>query len=271
MICELNSIIFPCILLNFFCMLERRYSVEIGQTKHAFHRISEDKWRNMFGNYAQDSKEKLRIPRIKAIAASPPSNSQNHASTASLAKNDVTGDPSRSLQNGKAASRYYAMIFEALSTINDPSRSDLSAIDSCIQRRHPHEVPLNFRRLLCSKLRRLVLQGKLEKVRNCYKIKKDAALGAKTPIPKQKDIRPKLSHISGVIICSETVQEAATTAAYKIADAENKSFVAAEAVKEAERVSRMAEDTESLLQLVKEIYGQCSQGDVLLCAQVTAV
>ncbi|XP_059638450.1 single myb histone 4-like isoform X3 [Cornus florida] len=200
-----------------------------------------DKWRNMFGNYAQDSKEKLRIPRIKAIAASPPSNSQNHASTASLAKNDVTGDPSRSLQNGKAASRYYAMIFEALSTINDPSRSDLSAIDSCIQ------------------------------VRNCYKIKKDAALGAKTPIPKQKDIRPKLSHISGVIICSETVQEAATTAAYKIADAENKSFVAAEAVKEAERVSRMAEDTESLLQLVKEIYGQCSQGDVLLCAQVTAV
>lgn len=55
----------------------------------------------------------------------------------------------------------------------------------------------------------------------------------------------------------ETLEEAAASAAYKIADAENKSFVAAEAVKEAERVTKMAEDVDLLLQLVDEIYDQC--------------
>lgn len=54
------------------------------------------------------------------------------------------------------------------------------------------------------------------------------------------------------------MQEAATTAAYKVAEAENKSFLAAEAVKEAERVLRMAEDTDAMLQLVNEIYEQCN-------------
>lgn len=53
------------------------------------------------------------------------------------------------------------------------------------------------------------------------------------------------------------MEEAAVAAAYRIAEAENKSFVAAEAVKEAERVSKMAEDTDSLLQLAKEIFEKC--------------
>lgn len=80
-------------------------------------------------------------------------------------------------------------------------------------------------------------------------------MGTKTPTPKQKDIR--LRQNSGVVSSGETMEEAAITAAYKVAEAENKSFLAAEAVKEAERVSKMAEDTDSMLQLVKEIYEQC--------------
>ncbi|KAL6972692.1 hypothetical protein U1Q18_026864 [Sarracenia purpurea var. burkii] len=103
-------------------------------------------------------------------------------------------------------------------------------------------------------------------VQNHYKIKKEALLGTKTPTPKQKYIRPKPPQSSGLIISHETLEEATMSAAYKIAEAENKSFVAAEAVKEAERVSRMAEDTESLLQLVKEIYEQCSRGEIVLLA-----
>lgn len=82
--------------------------------------------------------------------------------------------------------------------------------------------------------------------------------GTKTPSPLQKDIRSRLlQHSGSMASVDETLEEAAASAAYKIADAENKSFVAAEAVKEAERVTKMAEDVDLLLQLVEEIYDQC--------------
>lgn len=56
------------------------------------------------------------------------------------------------------------------------------------------------------------------------------------------------------------------SAAYKIAEAENKSFVAAEAVKEAERVSTMAEDMESLLQFATDCFDQSISSKTLLSA-----
>lgn len=62
----------------------------------------------------------------------------------------------------------------------------------------------------------------------------------------------------GDVIPYETVEEAAVAAAYKIAEAENKSFVAAEAVKESERVSQMFEDTNSVLQLAEEFLKKCN-------------
>lgn len=96
-------------------------------------------------------------------------------------------------------------------------------------------------------------------VQNCYKIKKDVLPGAKTvtTTPKQKDIRPKQPQTTTSYL-GDTVEEAAVNAAYKVAEAENKSFVAAEAVKEAERVSKMAEDADSYLQLAKEIFERCN-------------
>ena len=57
---------------------------------------------------------------------------------------------------------------------------------------------------------------------------------------------------------TETEDDAVHITAYIIADAENKSFLAAEAMKEAERVSEIAEETESMLLLVKEINEQCN-------------
>lgn len=93
-------------------------------------------------------------------------------------------------------------------------------------------------------------------VQKRYKIK-DSVSGTKTPSPKQKDVKPRPSPNSGFVIPS-TREGAVRTTAYRIADAENKSFVASEAVKEAERVSNMAEETESMLQIVKGIYEQCN-------------
>ncbi|KAK6268225.1 hypothetical protein QUC31_012385 [Theobroma cacao] len=225
-----------------------------------------DKWRNLsVSTSAQGSRDKSRAPKVKAIVASLPNtpSSAPAASRAHIVTTDaVVGDASNSSLDGKNAPRYNTMIFEALSTIKDTNGSDVSAIVSYIEQRH--EVPPNFRRLLSSRLRRLVSQGKLEKIQNCYKIRKDILMGTKTPTPKQKDIR--LRQNSGVVSSGETMEEAAITAAYKVAEAENKSFLAAEAVKEAERVSKMAEDTDSMLQLVKEIYEQCSRGEIVLLA-----
>ncbi|CAK9171892.1 unnamed protein product [Ilex paraguariensis] len=216
-----------------------------------------------FSNGSQGSGDKLRIPKVKSIKAGQLFSAQNSASAISFPEGNYVDDPSRSQKDGKNAPQYNTLIFEALSTIKDSNGTDIDAIVGFIEQRH--DVPQNFRRLLSLRLRRLVLQGKLEKVHNCYKIK-DAELGTKTPTPKQNDVRPRPSQNSRVIIASETVEDAAMTAAYKIAEAENKSFVAAEAVKEAERVSRMAEDTEAVLQIVKEIYEQCSRGESILWA-----
>ncbi|XWS18846.1 hypothetical protein CRYUN_Cryun32bG0080000 [Craigia yunnanensis] len=225
-----------------------------------------DKWRNLtVSTSVQGSRDKSRAPKIKAIVASLP-NTLNSAPAASRAHNvtndTVVGDQTNTILDGKNAPRYNTMIFEALSTIKDTNGSDISTIIRYIEQRL--EVPPNFRRLLSSRLRRLVSQGKLEKIQNCYKIRKDTMMGTKTPTPKQKDIR--LRQNSGAVASGETVEEAAITAAYKVAEAENKSFLAAEAIKEAERVSKMAEDTDSMLQLVKEIFEQCSRGEIILLA-----
>lgn len=227
-----------------------------------------DKWRNLSVSTAsQGSKEKSRIPKAKAIVAAI-SNNQSSAPAKLIAAADTAGDdtPNNSTQDGKNVPRYYSMIFEALSTIKDSNGCDIGTIVNFIEQRH--EVPQNFRRQLSSKLRRLVSQGKLEKVQNCYKVKKDNSLAVKTPTPKQKDVRQRISQqtMGAVMPSGETVEDAAKAAAYKVADAENKSFLAAEAVKEAERIAKMAEDTDSMLQIIKEMYEKCSRGEIILLA-----
>lgn len=224
-----------------------------------------DKWRNLsVSNAQQDSKDKIRGPKLKTTVVAPLSNTPNSASAASLTRNVSSGAvmnyPSTSALDGKNGPKYNAVIFEAISTIKDANGSDISAIANFIEERQ--EAPPNFRRSLSSRLRRLVSQGKLEKVRNCYKIRKDTSMGVKTPTPKQKDVRLRPPRNS----TREIVEEASMTAAYRIAEAENKSFLAAEAFKEAERVSKMAEDTDAMLQLVKEIYERCSRGEIVLLA-----
>lgn len=102
-------------------------------------------------------------------------------------------------------------------------------------------------------------------VENCYKIRNDASLVTKTPTPKQKDVRAQRPQSLGSMASGDMVEEAAMAAAYKVAEAENKSFLAAEAVKEAERVSKMAEDADSTLQIVKQLYEQCNIKALPVC------
>nr|XP_043624199.1 telomere repeat-binding factor 4-like [Erigeron canadensis] len=225
-----------------------------------------DKWRNMsVSANGQGPREKAKTPRARS-ADSPAPVTPTPGSLAAIivaadpASNDAhMDDGSRCLLDG--SSKYTSYIFEALLTLKEPNGSDTSAICNYIEKKY--EVPQNFRRLLSSRLRRLVTQAKLEKVQNCFRIQKEALNGGtKGPIPKPKENRPRSSPINSHL--GETLEEAAVAAAYKVAEAENKSFVAAEAVKEAERVSRMAEEAEAFLQLAKEIYERCSHGEVVM-------
>lgn len=95
-------------------------------------------------------------------------------------------------------------------------------------------------------------------IQNCYRIKRDSLADTKTLTTVQKDFWPQSRSIGYL---GDTVEEAAVEAAYKIAEAENKSFVAAEAVKEAERVSGMAEDMNSLLQFALDVFEQSNIGN----------
>uniref|UniRef100_A0A1D1ZC55 Histone H1 n=1 Tax=Anthurium amnicola TaxID=1678845 RepID=A0A1D1ZC55_9ARAE len=226
-----------------------------------------DKWRNMSLCSGQGSREKPRVPRIKGITAASLSSAQTTTTSASVKQDGLSAviDPSTNAQDTKISPKYTTMIIEALSNVKEPHGLEVGAICSYIEQRH--DVPPNFRRLLGSKLRRLVAQNKIEKVEKGYKLK-DSSFATKTPTPKQKDPAyrskpPQLSMLSGSI---DLVGDAAIAAAYKIAEAEAKSFLASEAVKEAERVSKMAEETDSLLMLAREIFEQCSRGEIVTIA-----
>lgn len=85
---------------------------------------------------------------------------------------------------------------------------------------------------------------------------KDSSFATRTPTLKQKDSasRARVLPNSSSANSTDPIEEAAITAAYKIADSEAKSFLASEAVKEAEKIAKMAEETDSLLLLAKEIF-----------------
>lgn len=224
-----------------------------------------DKWRNIRTSDWQGCRENSNAPILNEItlgAASTPK-AQNAAADSLTLLVDAVDDPSKSAQDVENAPTYKTMIFEAISSIKDPIGSNSGTIAGFIERKY--KVPQNFRKSLSSKLRRLVLHGKLDKVQDCYKIK-EAALGTKTPVLKQREGKPSPLQNSPSISSEETVEDAATIAARKIAEAQNKSLVAAEAVKESERLSEMAEDADSALLIFKEMLEQCSKGKTLLLA-----
>ncbi|CAA7018443.1 unnamed protein product [Microthlaspi erraticum] len=181
-----------------------------------------DKWRNI-QKRGRLVEEKSKTQAIKS--ASIPNSS---AKTSPVVSNEPS--PNRSLDMSNE-SRYHAMVFEAISTIDDENGSDLIGILSFIEERY--EVPQNFTKLLSKSLRALVSQGNLEKVLNRYKI---------------SVMECKVLEISPDVV------------AKRIAVAEKKAFIAAEAVKEAERMQQLAEESELTLQLVLDIHEQCALG-----------
>ncbi|CAM8958914.1 unnamed protein product [Rhodiola kirilowii] len=199
-----------------------------------------DKWRNLMvsstGHHGM--KDKSQIPKLKSLMASISANSQSTEPLAIVPHEAMLDVVMEDAPNGthdpKNAFKYTDIILEAISAA--PNGLEIGAIFAFIEKKQ--EVPPNFRRVLSSKLRRLVTQGKLDKVQNCYIIKRDTSAlpEAKTPsVTAQRHT---------------AMEEASISAAYMVADADNKSYLASEAVKESERVMKMREEAEVILQMV---------------------
>ncbi|KAJ6813651.1 single myb histone 4-like [Iris pallida] len=207
-----------------------------------------DKWRNLSGSSCP--REKSRLPKLKGNDAIPMSGYPG------AAVSPMVDDSVRNSKDGKVRC---SEIIEAIAALREPNGSEVGAICGFIEQRH--DVPPHFRRLLGQKLRRLVLQNKIEKVQNCYRLK-DSTFATKTPTPKQKD--PALRPSQNPGLCNKvSLEEASRAAAYKIADAEAKAFLASEAAKDAEKVLKMFEDTDSLRMLAEEVVERCSRGEIV--------
>lgn len=249
-----------------------------------------DKWRNLcVAPGTQFVKDKPRTTKVKEegvtlassvspTAATPPPHANNSSSsspaTTSLPR---TASSEFGVDNfvvdNKNAPRYDAMIFEAISELADANGSDVGSIFSFIEPRH--EVPPTFRRVLSSRLRRLAAQGKLSKVSNSkpllnfYKLPDGSeTIRTTTPTPKLKEtnVKPRQSYNQPPSVSQQMIEEAAITAACKVVEAENNMNVAKVAVEELEKTTKLADETELVLELAKEMHEQCCRGEVVVLA-----
>ncbi|KAK8453507.1 hypothetical protein SEVIR_5G292800v4 [Setaria viridis] len=222
-----------------------------------------DKWRNLsFSASGLGSRDKMRVPKISGPSSSPASSSQAQLLPVANKVAEASQDAEKKPQDGKTPPKYGAMILEALSELNEPNGSEISAIFGFIEQRH--EVQPTFRRLLSSKLRRLAESKKIEKVDNkLYRLVDSSATRTLAPIkasaPKQKDLsKPsKVSKNLGLFVATSPALEAAMAAAAKVADAEAKAHDAHDQMMEVERILKMAEETESLLTVAAIAYDRC--------------
>lgn len=136
-----------------------------------------DKWRNMSvtaNGWGSREKARLALKRSKSIAKQ--SGRQLALSALNNGNMDVvlvtkpltTVNPYLPSSNKRCISRLDKLILDAVSTLKEPNGSSKSAIATYIEEnQYP---PPNFRRMLSSKLKSLVISEKLVKIRQNYMI-----------------------------------------------------------------------------------------------------
>ncbi|XP_051225634.1 single myb histone 4 isoform X4 [Lolium perenne] len=206
-----------------------------------------DKWRNLsFSASGLGSRDKIRVPRIKVPSSSPSPSPQLLLLPApdNVAEASPPEDIEKNPEDDKTSvPKYSAMILEALGELKEPNGSEVTTICNFI------EIDKSY------------------KLTDAYAKKLLAPM--KDPSQKKKDpAKPsKASKNVGLFPAASPALEAAQAAAMKVADAEAKAHIANDHMMEAERIFKMAEETESLLTLASELYDRCSRGEVLTVLQ----
>ncbi|KAF7030159.1 hypothetical protein CFC21_041762 [Triticum aestivum] len=206
-----------------------------------------DKWRNLsFSASGLGSRDKQRVPRPKAPSSSPSPSPQLLLlpATNNVAEASPPEDCEKSPQDDKTPSPKFSMILEALGELKEPNGSEVTTICNFI------EIDKSY------------------KLTDSYA--KRALAPMKDPSLKKKDSAKssKAAKGQGLFTAASPALGAAEAAATKVADAEAKSHLANEHMMEVERIGKMAEETESLLELASELYERCSRGEVLTILQV---
>ncbi|KAL8160892.1 hypothetical protein V2J09_012381 [Rumex salicifolius] len=228
--------------------------------KHLYSRSNidlKDKWRNMSAAAGQGSREKSRAPKPKNpdCTVTPNVNCQTSAPSLPVA-NDSHADLLKDEQSKDAKNRYNAMVIEALSATKQPNGLDITSLMSYIEQR-VDELPQNFRKLLGSRLRRLVARDELEKIDNCYRIKGASLSEAKPAIMQETQPIQTSQPTPSPSISREIFKKSATLAALSVVKGEDLSFQLAEAVREVERIAKMVEEEDDILKLANAIYEIC--------------
>lgn len=228
-----------------------------------------DKWRNLMSVNAGGQGSKT--PRVKSIAAVPLSSVSPLSATAPgaamLIKSEaiipsstdiVTYSPKStpaSARNHSPRCDYDDMILEALTALRDPNGIEVNTIASFMEERH--QLPPSFRRTLGSKLKRLVSQEKIIKIRNSYKLKDMEELRAAVSGPRNPaDAAMRLCYTAMDATSVETINQASMAAAMKMAEAEAMAATAKEAAREAEYVARLAEEADMFLEAASAVFEQ---------------
>lgn len=231
-----------------------------------------DKWRNLMSVNAGGQGSKT--PRAKSITAAPISSAsplspiapaaamlvKSEAITPSSADIVIYSSTPGSARNHSPRCDYDDMILEALTALRDPNGIDVATIASFMEERH--QLPPSFKRTLGSKLKRLVSQEKIMKIRNNYKLKDMVELGAAVSGPPNPTDGAMLPYYNAMNDAStEVINQASMAAAMKMAEAEAMSASAEEAAREAEYDTRLAEEADMLLQAAAAAFGDFFSSD----------
>jgi len=235
-----------------------------------------DKWRNMSVSAGgQGSRDKVKTPRVKAIASLPYSSVTAESTTVFSIEATPSTTPDnlispKSSSNGKNHSpRYDGMILEALTIMQDPNGIDIATIASFMEERH--ELPTNFKRMLGPKLRRLVAREKVMKIHNSYKLKDmpstteviSEVLGSPIPMDNSMQYSSAFSNTMDTFSV-DRINEASMAAAMKVADAEAMSAMADKAAEESELAAILADESDMLFEAASVVFEQLLQDGVLV-------
>lgn len=231
-----------------------------------------DKWRNLMSSVSPGG-QGSKTPRPKPLAPVPlssaaPLSTATTSSAAAAISDHVISSPksistSTTARNPSPRCDYDDMILEALTALGDPNGTEVATIASFMEERH--QLPPSFRRALSSKLKRLVLQEKISRVRNGYKLRdlaevNPAVPGPLLPIDGSMQLCSNGTDASSVNMINEAsvdmINEASMAAAMKIAEADAMSALAEEAAREAEIDLRLVAEADAFLEAASSIFGE---------------
>ncbi|KAL8136330.1 hypothetical protein V2J09_002331 [Rumex salicifolius] len=104
---------------------------------------------------------------------------------------------------------FYEMVSDAIVTLKEKSGSSQYAIQKFVEEKHK-QLPLNFRKLLLTQLKKFAASGKLVKVKNSYKLPSTIkATAVPKPATKKSSVatKPKPKTVSKVVTKAKTADK----------------------------------------------------------------